>query len=286
MDGIVKQIYSAMETQPHLQSTLFVMCGDHGMNDAGNHGASSPGETSAALVFMSPKLSQVSSGIDAPILPADEYDYYTTVEQSDIAPTLAALLGFPAPKNNLGAMIPNFLPFWPASKDKVQILVRNAKQIIDIVTAAFGSELFESSSGIDPCAADTTEISELACEWRSIDEEAYSQSKSSAVDGRWLAAASLWIRQAQELMSSMASNYDMGKLFLGQGMAISAVLFCITASIVENTREKVSAIPLIILSASHGGMMFASSYVEEEHHFWYWSATIWMAYLGARRISR
>ena len=33
MDGIVRQIYEAMEKEPHLQSTLLVLCGDHGMND-------------------------------------------------------------------------------------------------------------------------------------------------------------------------------------------------------------------------------------------------------------
>lgn len=116
MDGIVKQIFTAIETQPHLQSTLFVVCGDHGMNDAGNHGASSPGETSPALVFMSPKLKAIQKGLPAPVQSAEDFQYYATVEQSDLAPTLAALLGFPVPKNNLGALIPEFLPFWSSGR--------------------------------------------------------------------------------------------------------------------------------------------------------------------------
>ncbi|GKZ51940.1 major facilitator super transporter protein, partial [Aspergillus brasiliensis] len=41
MDSIVANIYASIEQQQHLQSTLFVLCGDHGMNDAGNHGGSS-----------------------------------------------------------------------------------------------------------------------------------------------------------------------------------------------------------------------------------------------------
>lgn len=112
MDGIVKQIYQAMVTNDHLNSTLLVLCGDHGMNDAGNHGGSAPGETSPALVFISPKLEQISQGLEAPAPFQDDFKYYSTVEQSDIAPTLAALLGFPVPRNNLGAFIPAFLPFW------------------------------------------------------------------------------------------------------------------------------------------------------------------------------
>jgi ethanolaminephosphotransferase len=112
MDNIVQQIYSAIEAEEHLRSTLFVVCGDHGMNDAGNHGASSAGETSAALVFMSPKLRDLRKNLSSPVPEDESFQYYSTVEQSDLAPTLAALLGFPVPKNNLGALIPDFLPFW------------------------------------------------------------------------------------------------------------------------------------------------------------------------------
>lgn len=115
MDDIVKQLYGAMETRDHLASTLFVMCGDHGMNDAGNHGASSAGETSAALVFMSPKLKAISSPPEIPAAFRDDFQYYYKTEQSDLAPTLAGLFGFPVPQNNLGAFIPEFLPLWQQS---------------------------------------------------------------------------------------------------------------------------------------------------------------------------
>jgi len=112
MDGIVQRIVKAIESENHLQSTLFVLCGDHGMNDAGNHGASSPGETSPALVFISPKLKALQKKYQAPAPFSEDFQYYSTVEQSDIAPTLGALLGFPVPKNNLGTFIVDFLPFW------------------------------------------------------------------------------------------------------------------------------------------------------------------------------
>jgi ethanolamine phosphate transferase 2 subunit G len=112
MDGIVKQIYTAMDIENSLKSALLVLCGDHGMNDAGNHGGSAAGETSPALVFISPKLATITSGVDSPAVFQDDFRYYDIVEQSDIVPTLGALLGFPVPRNNLGAFIPNFLPFW------------------------------------------------------------------------------------------------------------------------------------------------------------------------------
>jgi ethanolaminephosphotransferase len=84
------------------------------MNDAGNHGGSAPGETSPALVFIAPQLKQIdSAGLPCPTQEVNgEFQYYTTVEQSDVAPTLGALLGVPVPLNNLGVLIPQMMSFW------------------------------------------------------------------------------------------------------------------------------------------------------------------------------
>jgi ethanolaminephosphotransferase len=117
MDDIVERIYSAIEQQPHLHSTLFILAGDHGMNDAGNHGGSGEGETSPALVFMSPKLEKVVETFDspskAPAVPNDgDFGFYSRIEQSDLAPTITSLLGLPIPKNNLGVVIQELVRMW------------------------------------------------------------------------------------------------------------------------------------------------------------------------------
>lgn len=113
MDTIVSLIYGAIENEPHLQRTVLIVCGDHGMNDGGNHGGSAPGETSPALLFISPMLKKISTGKTCPTQPKQDFEYYNMVEQSDIVPTLAGLLGFPIPLNNLGVFIPELLPMWP-----------------------------------------------------------------------------------------------------------------------------------------------------------------------------
>lgn len=120
MDGIVETIYNAMLSEAHLDSTLLVLLGDHGMNEAGNHGGSSAGETSPALTFISPKLKTHAENAelearDSPI-EAEEFEYYRTVEQSDITPTLAGLLGVSIPLNSLGVFIPEFLGLWDSGK--------------------------------------------------------------------------------------------------------------------------------------------------------------------------
>lgn len=119
MDGIVKRIYEEIEQEEHLEDTLLVLCGDHGMTDGGNHGGSAPGETSPALVFLSPKLKRIEQSLDVPAEPHQDFDFFTKVEQSDIVPTLAGLLGMPIPLNNLGVFIDDLLPLWNQSKPSI-----------------------------------------------------------------------------------------------------------------------------------------------------------------------
>jgi len=283
----VRSIFQALETRDHLKSTLFVLCGDHGMNDAGNHGASSPGETSPALVFMSPKFKGKLPKLHAPVEPKNEFDYYTMVEQSDIAPTVAALLGFPVSKNNLGAFIPDFLPFWSSPLDQIQILVRNAKQILGIVTATFGVELFElSGNSNNPCLLDRTDINDLACGWQRLIKQTDDMLDAPQIDPEWLNGMLSWLRSAQELMSGMASNYDLSKLALGLGLAAAATVFSIMAMLSFVKHSHVMAWPISIMTVLYGVMMFASSFVEEEQHFWYWTLTMWIAYLGVTSMQK
>ncbi|KAK5654153.1 hypothetical protein OQA88_7584 [Cercophora sp. LCS_1] len=281
MDGIVRQIFNAIESEPHLQSTLFIVCGDHGMNDAGNHGASSPGETSPALVFLSPKLKALKSSAQAPLPDTEDFQYYTAVEQSDIAPSLAALLGFPIPKNNLGALIPDFLPLWANREDQAQLLMQNANQILDIITAAFGSQILDAHSQTD-CSNPESDYGELACKWRDVSEALKPKSAPNDIDSQWTLSAVQWLRKAQSLMSGMASNYDVPRLVLGLGVGVVTVFSAAGAVHWFLPQSTGDALSLAVITLAYGIMMFASSYVEEEQHFWYWATTAWFFVLGFR----
>ncbi len=185
MDGIVKQIYEAMETKEHLRSTLLVLCGDHGMNDAGNHGGSADSETSPALVFISPKLQTISGGSECPVTqPVGDFHYYSTVEQSDIAPTMAGLLGFPIPLNNLGVFIPEFLAFWRkglfnhdeslhcselrltlVQEERISLMQQNAYQIMRVVKETFVGQSFERQAVVSDCSHEQSDGELISCLW-------------------------------------------------------------------------------------------------------------------------
>ncbi|KAK8117300.1 ethanolaminephosphotransferase [Apiospora kogelbergensis] len=279
MDGIVRSIYGAIVSQPHLQSTLLVLCGDHGMNDAGNHGASSAGETSPALVFMSPKLKSIAKPATVPAPFNEEFQYYSKVDQSDLAPTLGALLGFPVPKNNLGAFIRDFLPLWSNRHDQVHLLLSNAKQIFDIIATASGVSLMTDYAS-SACEVLPTVAEELACELQIISRSVNSKSSDDLEERLFM-----WLQRAQELMSSMASNYDMSKLIQGGATATLALTLAM-ASLIFVSDCRWTLLPFAAITILYGIMMFASSYVEEEHHFWYWSASAWLLYVTISRYDR
>lgn len=77
-------------------------------------------------------------------------------------------------------------------------------------------------------------------------------------------------------MSNTASNYNVQRLQIGIGLATLALIATAPATLF---RAKVTGSWVSLLTILYGIMMFASSYVEEEHHFWYWACSGWLAWL-------
>ncbi|KAL1619903.1 major facilitator superfamily transporter protein [Neofusicoccum ribis] len=281
MDAIVKQIYEAMENQSHLKDTLLVLCGDHGMNEGGNHGGSAPGETSPALVFMSPKLKKISNGLPCPSSPSQDFDYYTKVEQSDIAPTLAGLLGFPVPLNNLGVFIPDFLPLWSKGSDRAQLLMRNAFQILQIANATFPSAPFNDLTFFSNKKCDSVSATgdELACKWLKVMDLFQGGKGQPPKDEDVVPLALEFCRAAQDVLSSTASNYNLTLLIVGAALATGSMALAIAVISPNFIPITAAGIFYALVTILYGTMMFASSYVEEEQHFWYWTTSAWFALL-------
>jgi len=81
------------------------------------------------------------------------------------------------------------------------------------------------------------------------------------------------------MMSSTASNYDVSRLASGQAAAALSLLLALAAASPTISKYLKSCSPILLISILYGIMMFASSYVEEEQHFWYWATTAWLAVL-------
>ncbi|KAF1998894.1 GPI ethanolamine phosphate transferas-like protein 2 [Amniculicola lignicola CBS 123094] len=276
MDDIVKQIWLAMENDRMHANTLLVLCGDHGMNEGGNHGGSAPGETSPALVFISRKMHKIMKDwtpFQSPIEPGSggEFDYYRTVEQNDIVPTLAGLLGFPVPRNNLGVFVPYLLNLWDDPMDRMKLLLRNAKQVKKIVEATFPSKCFVDTEQEMDCTSPKSVGDDLACKWQNIVQVMSITEKAGAEAAFEVIYNFLYT--AQDVMSTTASNYNVSRLFLGTSLA-----FLSLALSFRNLAIHTISLPGLFFALTlllYGILMFASSYVEEEHHFWYWATSAW-----------
>lgn len=176
--------------------------------------------------------------------------------------------------------------------------MQNAEQILTIMTATVGGELFGTAPSDDFCLRTETEVEDLACRWRKLVESSTAAGATSDLDQEWASNVSQvrnlkqvqghkyaddalqWLRDAQRLLSSMASNYDIPRLALGQIFAVAATLLAVLAAHQDAGKASTAAVLFTLITTAYGAMMFASSYVEEEHHFWYYTASAWLAFIS------
>ena len=283
MDGIIKQIYAVIESSSHHESSLLVVLGDHGMNDAGNHGGSSAGEVSTALMFISPSFKSAFEGVPSPLDDITDFKYYDKVEQSDIAPTLAALLGFPIPRNNLGIVIPRLLELWTDDRDRFGMMYENALQMYDIAVASFPDAFERGVNGIACNGRDISDEERLLCAWSRLERAAGKVRVEHANYGDAADAAGKFLKLAQEVLSGTASNYDLPKMYLGIALASLASVLCLFGSWPFFAKFSLEGAAFILLAGTYATTMFASSYVEEEQQFWYWISGAWLMVLHCRQ---
>ncbi|XP_011872459.1 PREDICTED: GPI ethanolamine phosphate transferase 3 isoform X2 [Vollenhovia emeryi] len=124
---LIKEIVASLEKD----MMLFVV-GDHGMTETGDHGGDSPNEVEAAMFVYS----------TTPLLKG--FAVNDSVNQIDLVPTLASILGTPIPFSNLGSVILDCLPSRADEVAAGQLLyplhslwknVAQTKQYIEIYSA-------------------------------------------------------------------------------------------------------------------------------------------------------
>lgn len=80
-------------------------------------------------------------------------------------------------------------------------------------------------------------------------------------------------------MSNAASKYDISRLNFSVIIAVLANIAALAACTTRMTIRNPALLWICSLAFLYGVMMFASSYVEEEHQFWYWVASSWCGWL-------
>jgi ethanolaminephosphotransferase len=165
------------------------------------------------------------------------------------------------------------------------MLLENAKQLLKTVKESFPTYSFEFSFMPICNSGSLSDIEAVQCAWLRVlqlldgsgadddDSDAHPEIESALL---------LFLRRAQKLMSSAASNYNLRSLCVGLCIAGFAVWLTLPTAMRILLNCKPAGMFLMFNIISYSGMMFASSYVEEEQQFWYWVLMGWVFYLHVK----
>ena len=242
MDQVIEHLYKNMK-----DDTLMVVMGDHGMNDVGNHGGSSAGETSAGLVFLSKKLSKYNrpiaqKDVHVPMTLNDptNFQYLTSIQQMDLVPTISSLFNVPVPKNSVGVLIPDFIQLMNNNKLANIKIMENYKQLLEVAKLSDSDDILE----------------EFKKNQKNVDVE-YVMNK---------------MRDIQETLIRNATDYNYDNIFIGYGiLGVTTLIVTIVAIYVMHFSYPFIA--TMSVSILLGLSCFGSSFIEEEHQLWWWIIT-------------
>ncbi|XP_071502329.1 LOW QUALITY PROTEIN: GPI ethanolamine phosphate transferase 1-like [Diadema antillarum] len=132
--GVQDVVKTLEDTFGHDGKTAYVLTADHGMTDWGSHGASHPSETLTPLVAWGAGIRAARAGGDQRFsdnfLKEWHLDHVERIDvnQADIAPLMASLIGVPYPLNSVGVLPVEYLD--GGEEYKARCLLTNAKQIL------------------------------------------------------------------------------------------------------------------------------------------------------------
>ncbi|XP_068642685.1 GPI ethanolamine phosphate transferase 1 isoform X2 [Aristolochia californica] len=148
VDHITKSVYDLVEGYFKDNRTAYIFTADHGMSDKGSHGDGHPTNTDTPLVawgagIRNPNWLSHASQVDDGFRFVDDHvhDMPTPVQwglggleridvnQADIAPLMAAVLGLPCPVNSVGSLPLGYINLNKA--EEVEAVLANTKQVLN-----------------------------------------------------------------------------------------------------------------------------------------------------------
>ncbi|KAK4056544.1 major facilitator super transporter protein [Microbotryomycetes sp. JL221] len=254
MDNVVRRIfdYVARQDEKDGGKSLIVLTGDHGMTEGGNHGGSTEAETSTALVLIRP---QISRSLQQTRHYNVSYSFYERVQQLDLVPTLALLMGIGIPQNSMGKVIPSAISaFGPT--DLLHALKANSDQITNVLNVA-------SPGGSQ----------------RLLDRIGHDEETTNALQQ--------YLEQAQNVLLSTFGDFHLQPMLAGLALLLLASGLAVISDQGTRRRDFINMTAFARFGClAYLATFFASSFVEEEHEFWYfWTTTTFIVMTFRRDVS-
>ena len=159
-------------------------------------------------------------------------------------------------------------------------MLDNVWQLLAVTQATFPSvplHAFDRGQFGAACSkADLSDIEDLRCENTRLslsleDHHAWNIGTDAVLEN-----ASQVLRKAQDIMKGAATNYELDKMYAGVALAALATICAAISCYPALANLSLASLTLLSTFLLHGILMFASSYVEEEQQFWYWTTSAWL----------
>uniref|UniRef100_A0A0A9XX54 GPI ethanolamine phosphate transferase 2 n=2 Tax=Lygus hesperus TaxID=30085 RepID=A0A0A9XX54_LYGHE len=294
MDSIVRKIYHYFNKLKEANGGegLLVLTGDHGMKNSGGHGGSSYEEVTVPVVFINSNCSS-EFGDQA-------------IQQGDLAPILSALLGIPIPAGSSGIINPKrlvglnpseslYVVYYNALRMKNFLLSSASREVED----DFNNGVFHYSSWIEENHSHNW--NQAAQSFIRVQEKiAASIERSNKTNILSLVSSITLLFQALVLLFTEQSNYS-DAWTSTKLIACVVGLFCIASWLTNFSGLAVILLVLfnlrILMKSNlltgifyradrffcsliilHPLSYLSTSFVEEEHFYWYFTFATLLAY--------
>lgn len=242
MDKVIETIHNNMSKRN--QSSLIIVCGDHGMATNGNHGGDSSLEIETA--FMMIPLGKKIRALGTK---------NRKVKQVDIAPTLSVLMGLPIPSSSLGVVI----------QTAIENLWSSDENILACVALRNIQTLLKSSIGLEEKHRNKLKFLMNVHNQTEIQSGLYKE---------YLTVAHL-IQSIS--LKTTAASYQPITLCILIVLSLTLTLFRARASahnILFGTLPRMMRFELLVALLIPTLLLSSTTFIEFEHDFWPWYALI------------